>query len=795
MRKKLLSIIIVFSLILSSNISFASHIAGADLTYTCLGGNTYLIHFAFYRDCSGISEPSSVSINFKSVSCGQNFNATLYKISGTGGEVTPACPSQPTTCSGGSIYGLREWIYEAQVTLPPCSDWVMSYSLCCRNPPINTISGPSNASIWISANLNNLDAPCNSSPSFSNPPVTIICQGQTFCFNHGAIDPDGDSLVYSLVTPYDNGPSGSPVYVSYIGGLNATQPLPSNPPVTIDHNTGDICMTPTQNVITVMAVLVEEWRTINGVPVKIGSVYRDIQVNVITCTNTLPVLGGLNPQSTQYNPNDTVYQTALCLGNTISFGIYPYDPNSNQNLNLSWNNGIPTGTFNVTNNNTPNAYGYFSWTPSQNDVSNVPHCFTATITDDACPYFGTQTYSYCITVKGMWVDLGPDTLLCKGETYTISALADTSAVNYAWTINGILSPIQDTFISVNSNILPAGDYIIEVTVDDGSTMICPGYDQVKVKIVDLPVVNLIQDTSLCDGQNITLNAGSGTLYLWNTGETTQTITVTQTGTYSVIVDGGNGTRCNASDSVNLLFVPQPVVDLGNDTCAETAFIIDAGNPGMYYLWSTGATTQTINVNTSDIYSVTVNPLPGNNQCDVSDSKNVQIIPKPVINLKDTTICKHQHLTINGAAQPGNGYTYSWSPLGLTTPTVTITDQQPGDHQITVSVTGCTTVTDMMLLKVEPCDLTIPNVITPNNDGLNDQFKIVNLEYYPNSSIVIFNRWGKKIYESSNYQNDWDGEGHSDGVYYYILNINYGSGSSGDEILKEVHGTVTILGKK
>ncbi len=785
--------LLLFTLILLAEVSYASHIAGADLTYTCLGGNDYLIRFSFYRDCSGVSEPSSVSINFNAPSCGQNINATLYPISGTGGEVTPACPSQPTTCSGGSIYGLREWIYEAVVTLPACSDWTMSYSLCCRNPPINTISGPSSAGIWISATLNNAAAPCNSSPSFSNPPVTIVCQGQTFCFNHGAIDPDGDSLVYSLVTPYDDGPSGSSPYVNYIGGNSATQPLPSNPPVSLDINTGDICMTPTQNVITVMAVLVEEWRNIGGVPVKIGSVYRDIQVNVITCTNTLPVLGGMNPQSTQYNANDTVYQTTMCLGSSISFGVYPYDPNSSQNLNLTWNNGIPTAAFTISNNNTPNVYGAFSWTPTQNNVSNTPHCFTATITDDACPYFGTQTYSYCITVKGMWVDLGPDTLLCKGESYTVYAAADTSAVNYVWTIDGIAAPIQDTFIYINSNILPAGEHTIAITVDDGSSMICPGFDQIKVRIVDQPVVNLGTDTSICDGQNVVLDAGPGTLYTWSTGETTQTITIDQTGNYLVTVDGGNNTRCIDTNSINLLVVPVPIVDIGSDTCSETPFIIDAGNPGMNYTWSTGATTQTINASSTGMYSVTVSALPGNNMCEMSDSKDVKVVPEPSFNLQDYKICKHETITFN-AAQSASGYTYLWSPSGATTPSITLSNQLPGEYWISASITGCKTYSDSLRLIVEPCELEIPNVITPNNDGYNDNFKIVNLEYYPNSTIVIFNRWGKKIYESSDYQNDWDGEGHSDGVYYFILNVNYNSGNNDDELMSEVHGTVTILGK-
>jgi gliding motility-associated-like protein len=86
-------------------------------------------------------------------------------------------------------------------------------------------------------------------------------------------------------------------------------------------------------------------------------------------------------------------------------------------------------------------------------------------------------------------------------------------------------------------------------------------------------------------------------------------------------------------------------------------------------------------------------------------------------------------------------------------------------------------------EIEPpiIPLTIPNVFTPNNDGVNDVFKIENL--VPNSSLTIYNRWGSAVYKSTNYQNNWDGDNCSDGVYYYILNTANG---------KQYKGTVTIL---
>lgn len=79
-------------------------------------------------------------------------------------------------------------------------------------------------------------------------------------------------------------------------------------------------------------------------------------------------------------------------------------------------------------------------------------------------------------------------------------------------------------------------------------------------------------------------------------------------------------------------------------------------------------------------------------------------------------------------------------------------------------------------------IVIPNVFTPSKiDGLNDTFVIENLA--PNSHLIVYNRWGTKVYESKDYKNDWTGDKHSDGVYYYILNTPDG---------KDYHGTVTKL---
>ena len=110
----------------------------------------------------------------------------------------------------------------------------------------------------------------------------------------------------------------------------------------------------------------------------------------------------------------------------------------------------------------------------------------------------------------------------------------------------------------------------------------------------------------------------------------------------------------------------------------------------------------------------------------------------------------------------------------------------GPKQIGVVVTGpCMYDRDSVTINVNPCDVVVPNIFTPGTGDQNATFAIINLERYPNSNLQIFNRWGEKVYFSTNYQNDWNGGNMPDGTYYYILTL---------ENLVVKKGFVTIVRK-
>ena len=545
--------------------------AGMDLSLTCLGGNDYLIRLTFYRECSGGAPLLTASFVLEcTTDSTNNFNVTGVPIkAGSGVEVTPVCQTMATHCSSGSIHGIEEYVYETQVTLPPCNHWRIGWSgngthlngYCCRLPS-NTITSPTSQYIYTEVTLNNLHAPCVSTPTFTQPPQTMFCTNQTQCVNPGAVDPDGDSLSYSLVTPMTNGNQGT---VNWIPPFTATQPFPSMPAISLDPVTGTLCMSPTMNIISPMAIRVQKWRDINNTPQVVATSYRDIQINVFTCNNQVPSLSGMDPSlNSGYDPFNNTFTKVACLGDTVRFAIWGFDPDlpdttwgDREKFSISWNSGIPQADFQAFHNNTDSAYAIFTWVPELADTRDAPHCFTATIRDGACPYNGMQSYGYCLFVKGIKVDIGSDTLLCRGESITIEAVTQPPAVYHLWQLNGIPTgtPLANSSYTLSTDMVPSGEHVVSVQVTDGThNFPCPGMATVVVDVVVRPNPDLGSDAVVYDNTPVTLDAGPGAMYLWNTGDTTQQITVNTTGLYSVVVDGGYGTRCTGTDSVFIEFI-------------------------------------------------------------------------------------------------------------------------------------------------------------------------------------------------------------------------------------------------
>ncbi|MBI2968985.1 MAG: PKD domain-containing protein [Bacteroidetes bacterium] len=191
-------------------------------------------------------------------------------------------------------------------------------------------------------------------------------------------------------------------------------------------------------------------------------------------------------------------------------------------------------------------------------------------------------------------------------------------------------------------------------------------------------VNLGNDSILCENDSLIVDAGlQGVQYQWSTGDTVARIIVDTSGKYWVQVSNNN---CSNSDTINITFTPSPSVNLGNDTtlCNSDSLILDAGNPGSTYFWSTSATTQTLTVKSADTYWVIVSI----GSCSAAGLITVNF-GNPAVKLgNDTSLCQGNNLQLD-ATTPGA--TYLWS-TGDYSSFINITKQ--GIYAVTVTVGSC-----------------------------------------------------------------------------------------------------------
>lgn len=244
-----------------------------------------------------------------------------------------------------------------------------------------------------------------------------------------------------------------------------------------------------------------------------------------------------------------------------------------------------------------------------------------------------------------------------------------------------------------------------------------------LKIYSSPVVTLGANQTVCAGTPVTLDAGNiGSTYLWSTGATSQTITVNSAGSYSVKVTNPSG--CDSRDTMSLSVIPVPVVTLGQNinVCVGTPVTLDAGNPGATYLWSNGATTQSINVSNSGNYSVLVTS--GN--CASSDTILVNFNALPVVNLgSDLNICTSDTVTLDA----GNaGSTYLWS-TGATTRTIKVS--LAGTYSVTVTnANGCISTDAVVVI----------NKAAPNANYTYQGTNTLNIQFDATSQIGSTYSW-------------------------------------------------------
>lgn len=287
-------------------------------------------------------------------------------------------------------------------------------------------------------------------------------------------------------------------------------------------------------------------------------------------------------------------------------------------------------------------------------------------------------------------------------------------------------------------------------------------DDVSVEPLNPPTLIITGNEKVCPGKPLQLQASGWENIRWYnqlnqlvSNNEFLNIARARKSSYTV-----RGYHCNAllSQKVNIEVHPLPEPQLGKDRfiCPNNSILLDAGAGFSSYQWQDGSTLQTFLAQQAGRFHVTVSNQEG---CFGSDSVNIYLYPKPYVDLgHDLETCTPSGLL--NAEQGIPFLHYRWQD-GSTS--AQFQYHQAGTYW--VSATNPCSASDQDTITIHGVNLFIPNLITPNDDGLNDKFVIKGLNY-TTGSLDIYNSFGTKVYQHEQYKNDWSGEGLSDGVYYY-----------------------------
>ncbi len=355
--------LILFSLLIVgfTNV-YGTHNRAGEITYEYVGDAThpyrYKIRVTTYTNtCNTSADRCELMINF-----GDNDSANAPRVNG----ISSLCPS---TADGVMLLHptcTKLNIYEITHDFPgpsPGQGWEITMDDQNRNAGVNNINNSVNTSFSLITHLiiNPFLGP-NTSPVLLNMPLDDACVGVCFYHNPGAYDPDGDSLSYSLTTCYAN---GSPI--------PSWQFPPNMSYSSIDALRGDLVWcSPTSIAEYNIAILIKEYRRLPSSPVRyfVGSVLRDMQIEVLSCVNNPPQIAHID-------------DTCIVAGTNLNFNVSATDVQSGL-ITLEASGGpfqiTPTASFNSTPSVSP-VTGTFSWTPSCSEVLLLPYLVTFKATD------------------------------------------------------------------------------------------------------------------------------------------------------------------------------------------------------------------------------------------------------------------------------------------------------------------------------------------------------------------------------------------------------------------------------
>lgn len=376
-------------------------------------------------------------------------------------------------------------------------------------------------------------------------------------------------------------------------------------------------------------------------------------------------------------------------------------------------------------------------------------------------------------------DAGPDRVMCNNDT--IQLHATPGFLKYEWLPDYYLNATASADVTAS----PLTDTVYTVKAE--KTPGCFAYDTVHVKVNQSMVIDLGADTSLCLGDSVVLNAGNHfSSYTWSNGSVASFIVVKTAGAYFVDAISANG--CHSLDTMAVIKVfanPVVALDHNNNLCAGDTRLLDAGN-FISYLWNNGSTGKSLLVSKPGAYYVTVTD---DKNCKASDTTFItNLLSKPSDFLPtDTAICSYATLVLN--AKPGF-VNYLWNNNATTS---SITIDKEGTYWLQATDDNGCVGKEFVTVSLKDCmqGFYVPNAFTPNNDGRNDVFKPMIFGNIIHYSFVIYNRFGQKVFESTDLTRGWDGNFHGTNspgdIFVWSCVYQFAGGN-----VENKKGTVTLV---
>jgi len=626
LKSKIYSFLSIFFLILATSIPVslqATHVMGSDITWKCLGNHKYEVTLKFYRDCKGISFSNSKTIRISCTRGNETGTVNVNLPVRSWRDITPSCASTPNPCGNPgnqsrSGDGVEEHIYTAEIDFNSgqlkamrdagCCRFRFDFGECCRNDEITTGGRNANYSTDAEIDICNVDNSvkkgCDDSPDLRNPPIGYLCCNQPFYFNNGVVDIDGDSLFFSLVasqsSPGVSVPYNSPFNPTtwpMTGFCRSNSPCACrsnrNPPegFCFDPRTGDITFLPIDcQEVGILVVKIDQFRLDSSANqwLYIGYTKRDLQLKVINCGNN-------NPPILKDAQNPTVCEgDKICIKIVAedeefagSTGVQPWK----DTIDLTWNGGLPGGTFTVGQpqfvfqNGVTTAVreGEVCWQTKLGDGREAPYLFTVTARDKACPRNAISTRGYAVKVKrtayaqreltegdcGKWKlnSIPEDTFWYKG-TY-----------QHEWTIrdstNSGLPVFRSTRKTDSLQFMAGGKYIITYYINN-PPLNCPSEYLDTIIVPPLLTAITPTDTFVCEGDTVQIpliiENGIGPFKVrWDNplgtklpGDTLMFLTVGTQLSKNVSANVTDSKGCTASDTTFILAVSNPIPNIGPD---------------------------------------------------------------------------------------------------------------------------------------------------------------------------------------------------------------------------------------